>query len=164
MHWGRLQPVLTGQVSHAEWMTSVADALTESVGRPGAGPRRGGRSGSATGARSTRRCSASSARCGPPGVRVGLATNATDLLDADLAALGLTGEFDVVVNSSVIGVHKPAQEYFQRRLRGAGDPAGPGALRRRRGPGRARAPGRPGCRRTAGAAGRPALPAGGAGV
>ena len=34
MQWGRLQPVLTGQVSHAEWMTSVADALTESVGGP----------------------------------------------------------------------------------------------------------------------------------
>ncbi|MFD0787198.1 haloacid dehalogenase, partial [Micromonospora azadirachtae] len=29
MQWGRLQPVLTGQVSHADWMTSVADALTE---------------------------------------------------------------------------------------------------------------------------------------
>ena len=33
------------------------------------------------------------------GRKVGLATNATDLLDGDLAALGLTGEVDVVVNS-----------------------------------------------------------------
>ncbi|GAB3955658.1 hypothetical protein GCM10027614_65620 [Micromonospora vulcania] len=47
------------------------------------------------------------------GIKVGLATNATDLLDADLAALGLTDELDVVVNSSTLGVHKPAPEYFQ---------------------------------------------------
>ena len=47
------------------------------------------------------------------GVRVGLGTNATDLLDTDLAELGLVGELDVVVNSSVVGVHKPAKEYFQ---------------------------------------------------
>ena len=32
MSWGLLQPVLTGQVSHAQWMMSVADALTPAVG------------------------------------------------------------------------------------------------------------------------------------
>ncbi|MEU7399651.1 HAD-IA family hydrolase, partial [Streptomyces albogriseolus] len=47
------------------------------------------------------------------GITVGLATNATDLLDADLTTLGLVGELDVVVNSSALGVHKPAPEYFQ---------------------------------------------------
>ena len=31
--WERLQPALTGEVSHAEWMASVADALT-AVGDP----------------------------------------------------------------------------------------------------------------------------------
>jgi putative hydrolase of the HAD superfamily len=46
------------------------------------------------------------------GLPVALATNATDLLDADLDALGLTGEFDAVVNSSVLGIHKPAPEFF----------------------------------------------------
>ena len=66
MHWGRLQPVLTGQVSHADWVSSVADALTESVGGR-TGPGRRSSSGSATGARSTPTCWPSSVRCGPPG-------------------------------------------------------------------------------------------------
>jgi putative hydrolase of the HAD superfamily len=46
------------------------------------------------------------------GVRVGLAAGATDLLDADLAALGLADEVDVVVDSSLVGVHKPTKEFF----------------------------------------------------
>jgi len=45
---------------------------------------------------------------------VGLATNATDLLRDDLAALGLADEFDVVVSSWEQKVHKPAPEFFQR--------------------------------------------------
>jgi len=36
----------------------------------------------------------------------------TKARDADLARLGLAGEFDVVVNSSVIGAHKPSREFF----------------------------------------------------
>jgi putative hydrolase of the HAD superfamily len=43
---------------------------------------------------------------------VGLATNATDRLDADLELLGLTREVDAVINSSVVGAPKPAKEYF----------------------------------------------------
>ncbi|MFY1574933.1 HAD family hydrolase [Verrucosispora sp. WMMD703] len=112
MQWGRLQPVLTGQVSHADWMTSVADALTPSVGDAG-------RARAAVAQWQRYRGEVDpevltfvrEARAA--GIRVGLGTNATDLLDADLAALGLTDELDVVVNSSVIGVHKPAPEYFQ---------------------------------------------------
>ncbi|MEU1745036.1 HAD family hydrolase [Micromonospora arida] len=112
MQWGRLQPVLTGQVNHAEWMNSVADALTESVGSPE-------RARAAVEQWQSYRGEVDQevlafvreVRAG--GVRVGLGTNATDLLDADLAALGLVGELDVVVNSSVIGVHKPAPEYFK---------------------------------------------------
>ncbi|GIJ33901.1 HAD family hydrolase [Micromonospora sediminimaris] len=112
MQWGRLQPVLTGQVSHADWMTSVADALTPSVGdaeRARAAVAQWQRYRGEvdpevlTFVREARAA----------GIRVGLGTNATDLLDADLAALGLTDELDVVVNSSAIGVHKPAPEYFQ---------------------------------------------------
>ena len=45
---------------------------------------------------------------------VGLATNATDRLRGDLDALGLAGEFDAVVSSSELEVHKPAPEYFER--------------------------------------------------
>jgi putative hydrolase of the HAD superfamily len=111
MSWGLLQPVLTGQVSHAQWMTSVAEALTPSVGAERARAAveewqryRGEVDPEVLGfVRQVREA----------GVRVGLGTNATDQLDADLATLGLTDEFDAVVNSSVVGVNKPAKEYFQ---------------------------------------------------
>ncbi|SCL21246.1 putative hydrolase of the HAD superfamily [Micromonospora rhizosphaerae] len=112
MQWGRLQPVLTGQVSHAEWVTSVADALTPSLGSPE-------RARAAVEEWQRYRGEvdvevlAFIRQVRAAGVRVGLGTNATDLLDADLASLGLTDEFDVVVNSAVVGVHKPAPEYFQ---------------------------------------------------
>ncbi|MCX4386137.1 HAD-IA family hydrolase [Micromonospora peucetia] len=123
MQWGRLQPVLTGQVSHADWMTSVADALTESVGSPE-------RARAAVEQWQRYRgevvpevlAFVREARAG--GIRVGLGTNATDLLDADLAALGLAGEFDVVVNSSEIGVNKPAKEYFQAACAALDTPPG----------------------------------------
>ncbi|MER7456181.1 HAD-IA family hydrolase [Micromonospora sp. NPDC126480] len=112
MSWGLLQPVLTGKVSHADWMTSVAEALTPSVGDPA-------RARAAVDEWQRYRGEvdpdvlAFVREARAEGVRVGLGTNATDLLDADLAALGLTHELDVVVNSSVVGVHKPAKEYFQ---------------------------------------------------
>ncbi|MGC4876635.1 HAD family hydrolase [Micromonospora sp. DT43] len=112
MQWGRLQPVLTGQVSHADWMSSVADALAEPAG--GAD-----RARSAVQQWQRYRGEVDTEvldfvrEVRAAGVRVGLATNATDLLDADLTTLGLVGELDVVVNSSALGVHKPAPEYFQ---------------------------------------------------
>ena len=112
MSWGLLQPVLTGQVSHAEWVASVADALTPSAGSPE-------RARAAVEEWQRYRGEVDQDVLGfirevrAAGVRVGLGTNATDLLDADLAALGLTDELDVIVNSSVVGVHKPAKEYFQ---------------------------------------------------
>ncbi|SCL30096.1 putative hydrolase of the HAD superfamily [Micromonospora nigra] len=112
MSWGLLQPVLTGRVSHAGWMASVADALIPSVGDPA-------RARAAVEQWQRYRGEVDAdvlafvrdARAA--GIRVGLGTNATDVLDDDLAALGLTGELDVVVNSSVVGVHKPAKEYFE---------------------------------------------------
>nr|WP_218908349.1 HAD-IA family hydrolase [Micromonospora jinlongensis] len=112
MQWGRLQPVLTGQLTHADWVSSVADALAEPAGGPD-------RARAAVEQWQRYRGEVDTevldfvreARAG--GIRVGLATNATDLLDADLAALGLTDDLDVVVNSSTLGVHKPAPEYFQ---------------------------------------------------
>ncbi|MGN9777834.1 HAD family hydrolase [Micromonospora sp. H33] len=112
MSWGLLQPVLTGKVSHADWMASVAHALTPSVGDPA-------RARAAVDAWQRYRGEvdpdvlAFIREVRAEGIRVGLGTNATDLLDADLAALGLTDELDVVVNSSVVGLHKPAKEYFQ---------------------------------------------------
>ncbi|MEU1642241.1 HAD-IA family hydrolase [Micromonospora zamorensis] len=112
MQWGRLQPVLTGQVSHAEWVSSVADALAEPAGGPD-------RARAAVEQWQRYRGEVDTEvldfvrEVRAAGITVGLGTNATDLLDADLAALGLVGELDVVVNSSTLGVHKPAPEYFQ---------------------------------------------------
>ncbi|PZF95239.1 HAD family hydrolase [Micromonospora deserti] len=112
MQWGRLQPVLTGQVNHADWMTSVAEALAGPAGSPDRA-----RAAVEEWQRYRGEVDAEvlafirAARAG--GIRVGLATNATDLLDADLAALDLTGELDVVVSSYRLGVNKPAKEYFQ---------------------------------------------------
>jgi putative hydrolase of the HAD superfamily len=48
------------------------------------------------------------------GLPVGLATNATDRLRGDLAALGLDGDFDVVLSSWELKIHKPAPEFFER--------------------------------------------------
>ncbi|MGC4895681.1 HAD family hydrolase [Micromonospora sp. DT31] len=111
MSWGMLRPVLTGQVSHAQWMASVADALTPTVGVDRA--RAAVQEWQRYRGEVDPEVLAFVREVRAAGIRVGLGTNATDLLDADLAALGLTDELDVVVNSSVIGVHKPAKEYFQ---------------------------------------------------
>jgi putative hydrolase of the HAD superfamily len=46
------------------------------------------------------------------GLPVGLATNATDRLRGDLEQLGLADEFDVVLSSWELKIHKPAPEFF----------------------------------------------------
>ncbi|MEU8424509.1 HAD-IA family hydrolase [Micromonospora sp. NPDC048835] len=112
MQWGRLQPVLTGQLSHADWMSSVADALAEPAGGPDRARAAVEQWQRYRGEVDTE-VLAFVREVRAAGVTVGLATNATDLLDSDLEALGLVGELDAVVNSSVVGVHKPAPEYFQ---------------------------------------------------
>jgi putative hydrolase of the HAD superfamily len=122
MQWALLRPAVTGQLSHADWMRAVADALAG----PGRDPER---MRAAVDEWQADRGTVEpdvlafvrQARAG--GVRVGLATNATDLLDADLALLGLTEEVDVVVNSSKLGVHKPSKEYFQQACLALGSPA-----------------------------------------
>lgn len=51
---------------------------------------------------------------------VGLVTNATDRLRGDLDALGLAGEFDAVVSSWEIKIHKPAPDFFARACAAVG--------------------------------------------
>ena len=122
MSWGLLQPVLTGQVSHAQWMVSVADALTPAVGADRA--RAAVQEWQSYRGEVDPEVLAFVREVRAAGIRVGLGTNATDLLDADLAALDLTGELDVIVNSSVVGVHKPAKEYFQAACEALETPPG----------------------------------------
>lgn len=103
MAWHRLRPAITGEITHAEWISSVASVL----GSPSAVAKWQEYRGEVDPdvLAFVREVRAS-------GIPVGLATNATDRLDADLDLLGLTGELDAVVNSSVVGAHKPAKEYF----------------------------------------------------
>lgn len=58
------------------------------------------------------------------GVRIGLLTNATDTLPEELAHLGLTGVFDVVLASCALGAIKPEPAIYERATARLGvDPA-----------------------------------------
>ena len=116
MKWELLRPALTGQASHADWMATVVDAL---AGRTG--DRDAARAAVAEWQRYRGEVDPDALafvrEVRAAGLRVGLATNATDALDADLAALGLADEVDEVLNSATLGVPKPAKEYFQTACR-----------------------------------------------
>jgi putative hydrolase of the HAD superfamily len=99
----RVVPAITGQISHTDWMGGVAEALGEPDAVAEWELYRGEPDPDVL-------AFVREARAG--GIRVGLATNATDRLGADLALLGLTDELDVVVNSSEIGFAKPAASYY----------------------------------------------------
>ncbi|MDQ7910901.1 HAD-IA family hydrolase [Phytohabitans sp. ZYX-F-186] len=103
MEWSRLLPAITGQVSHAGWMAGVAEALDAPEAVAEWQRYRGDVDPDVLAFVREARAA---------GVPAAIATNATDLLDADLAALGLTGEVDAVVSSSVVGAHKPTREFF----------------------------------------------------
>ncbi|HEU5106960.1 MAG TPA: HAD-IA family hydrolase [Micromonosporaceae bacterium] len=116
LSWPVLRPAVSGEVSHTEWVAEVLRRLVA-----------GGADDVAAGA-AVREWQEYRGEVAPEalafvrevraaGRPVGLATNATDLLDADLAALGLAGEVDVVVNSSAVGSPKPAKEYFAAACR-----------------------------------------------
>ncbi|HEX8629585.1 MAG TPA: HAD-IA family hydrolase [Catenuloplanes sp.] len=121
LDWPRLRAAVTGAVPHVDWMAEVAEVLAERVG--GIGNAR-----AAVSEWQAYRGEVDHAlldflrEVRATGLPVGLATNSTDRLDADLATLGLNGEFDVVVNSSVIGVHKPAPEFYARACEAVGVP------------------------------------------
>jgi len=110
MAWELLRPAVAGEITDAEWMHLVATrlplkeedarkAITEWQQHRGT---------------VDEEVLAFVREVRAAGRPVGLATNATDLLRGDLAQLGLTDEFDVVVSSAELGVHKPAPEFFER--------------------------------------------------
>jgi len=120
MSSARLAPAITGRVPHAEWMSGVATALAEVHGDAAY--------------RAVREWQAYRGEVDPDvlaliraaraaGVRVGVATNSTDLLASDLAALGLADEVDAVLNSADVGVAKPAPEFFARACAALDTPA-----------------------------------------
>jgi putative hydrolase of the HAD superfamily len=121
MRWALLQPAITGQTTHGDWMAGVADALAVATGDPE-------RSRAAVAEWQAYRGAVDEdvlafvREVRAAGIQVGLATNATDALDADLVQLGLVGEVDVVANSSVYGVHKPTREFFEQACAALGTP------------------------------------------
>lgn len=121
MRWALLQPAITGQLTHADWMATVVDALRVAGTDPD-------RARTAVDEWQRYRGEVDTdvlefvRKVRTAGLRVGLATNATDALPADLVTLGLVNELDVVVNSSVLGAHKPTREYFTEACRLVGAP------------------------------------------
>ncbi|HEX6870311.1 MAG TPA: HAD-IA family hydrolase [Micromonosporaceae bacterium] len=109
--WGRIQPALVGQVSHEDWLDAIATDLAEVAG--GIKPARAAvAQWQVDRGQVVPELLAFVREIRASGVPVALATNATTILDQDLARLGLSGEFDVVVNSSLVGAHKPSPEFF----------------------------------------------------
>jgi putative hydrolase of the HAD superfamily len=111
LEWPRMLPAITGRITRAEWLATVADTLADRVGGhdraaalmdewivyPG------------TIAPDVLQFVRDTRAAGMP---VAVATNATVEFREVLESFGLTGEFDAVANSAEIGVHKPAKEYF----------------------------------------------------
>jgi putative hydrolase of the HAD superfamily len=110
----RVQQVVTGQITHADWMAEVGEV----IGAPAAVEEwetdRGAVDHEVIDL--VRKVRAS-------GFPVALGTNATDRLDQDLELLGLTGEFDAIVNASAVGFAKPHPRFFEAACEALGVPA-----------------------------------------
>jgi putative hydrolase of the HAD superfamily len=111
LQWDRLRPAVAGQVTRAAWLDSIAAELADRVG--GIEPAR------AMVAEFDRyrgevvpEVLAFVDEVRAAGKRVALATNGMDDLDEVLAHHDLVNRFDAIVNSAVVGVHKPAKEFF----------------------------------------------------
>jgi putative hydrolase of the HAD superfamily len=110
MSWDLLRPAVAGELTDAQWMTIVASRLPLPAHQASAAVEewqrhRGFVDEEVLGfVRDVRAA----------GLPVGLATNATDRLRDDLAGLGLAKEFDVVLSSWELKIHKPAPEFFAR--------------------------------------------------
>lgn len=110
----RVQRVVTGQITHAEWMADVADL----IGAPAAVEEWQADRGAVD--HDVMRLVRDVRAAGFP---VALGSNATDRLDADLELLGVAGEFDAVVNASVVGFAKPHPAFFEAACKALGAPA-----------------------------------------
>jgi putative hydrolase of the HAD superfamily len=110
MNWELLRPAVAGELTDAEWMQLVASRLPlpEDDAKTAVAEWQRHRGAVDPEALAFVR------EVRAAGRPVGLATNATDRLRGDLEALGLTGEFDAIVSSWELKIHKPAPEFFER--------------------------------------------------
>ena len=108
MTWDLLRPAVAGELTDAEWMGLIADRLPLPAAEAAAAVAKWQEHRGFVDPEVLAFVRAVRAAGRP----VGLATNATDLLRGDLAALGLAGEFDAVISSWELKIHKPAPEFF----------------------------------------------------
>jgi putative hydrolase of the HAD superfamily len=115
-NWELLRPAVAGEITDAEWMYLIAKRLP--LDEPQAQ--------AAVAEWQQHRGTVDPAvlafvrEVRAAGRPVGLATNATDLLRDDLSALGLVDEFDAVISSTELRIHKPAPEFFARACEALG--------------------------------------------
>jgi HAD superfamily hydrolase (TIGR01509 family) len=108
-----LQPVITGQVSDETWRQQIAQQLAEQF--PDCDAAAAVARWSAPAGAVDQKMLALLRRCRQR-IPVGLITNATSRLPHDLERLGLTDEFDTIINSSVVGAAKPDRQIFLAAL------------------------------------------------
>jgi len=116
MSWDLLRPAVAGELTDAEWMRLIADRLPIDTDQATAAvaqwqQHRGSVDDEVL---------AFIREVRAAGRPVGLATNATDRLRGDLDLLGLANEFDAVVSSGELKIHKPAPEFFERACAAVG--------------------------------------------
>jgi putative hydrolase of the HAD superfamily len=110
MNWDLYRPAVSGEITDAQWMELTASRL----------PLTPALAAEAVAEWQTHRGAidqevlAFVREVRAAGRPVGLATNATDRLRDDLAELGMADEFDAILSSWELGVHKPAPEFYAR--------------------------------------------------
>lgn len=116
MQWELYRPAVAGELTDAQWMSLVADRLPL--------PADDARSAVAEWQKHRGEIDpdvlAFVRDVRAAGLPVGLQTNATDVLERDVAALGLADEVDVVVSSWELKIHKPAPDFFVRACAAVG--------------------------------------------
>jgi putative hydrolase of the HAD superfamily len=119
--WRRLRPAIAGEVTREEWRNNFAEALADRVG--GIEPARAMvKEFDDYRGEIVPEVLAFVDEVREAGKPVALVTNAMDDLDQVLAYHDLADRFEAVVNSSVIGVHKPAPAFFAAACRAVETP------------------------------------------
>jgi len=110
MSWDLLRPAVAGELTDAEWMQLVAERLPIDTDQATAAVTQWQQHRGTV----DDEVLAFVREVRAAGRPVGLATNATDRLRGDLDLLGLTNEFDAILSSTELKIHKPAPEFFAR--------------------------------------------------
>ena len=108
-----LSPAITGAISDAVWRALIAQRLRELY--PSSQADTAVLNWSASTGEVDFEVLSVLARC-KPSLKMVLATNATSRLDSDINALGITGYFHAIANSSALRAIKPSADFYARAL------------------------------------------------